>query len=65
MGTEIIELRPIAARLGLGSDLDAALAAVAHGNSALATERLAFLDRALASRPGAGTIVAQPRCGRG
>ena len=54
VGTEIIRLRRIAPRLGLGADLDAALAALAQGNSAIATARLARLDHRLAARPGAG-----------
>jgi uncharacterized membrane protein YccC len=54
VGSEIIQLRRRAPGLGLGSDLDAALAAMAHGNSALATARLARLDHLLAARPGAG-----------
>jgi uncharacterized membrane protein YccC len=55
VGTEIIQLRHIARRLDLGSELDVALAAVAAGNSAVTTTRLAVLDRVLASLPGAGT----------
>jgi uncharacterized membrane protein YccC len=55
VGTEIIQLRRIARRLDLGSELDVALAAVAEGNSAVATTRLAVLDRVLASLAGAGT----------
>jgi uncharacterized membrane protein YccC len=55
VGTEIIQLRRIARRLNLGSELDVALAAVAAGNSAGATTRLAVLDHVLASLPGAGT----------
>jgi hypothetical protein len=54
VGSEIIRLRQIAPRLGLGSDLDTALAALAQGNSAIATARLARLDRLLAARPGTG-----------
>jgi uncharacterized membrane protein YccC len=54
VGIEIIQLRRIARRLGLGSDLDAALEAVARGSSALATARLARLDHVLMSLPGAG-----------
>ena len=54
VGTEIIQLRRIAPRLGLGAELDAALAALAHGNSAVAIARLAQLDHLLAARPGAG-----------
>ena len=52
VGTEIIQLRHIARRLDLGSELDAALEAVARGDSAIATARLARLDEALAARPG-------------
>ena len=44
VGNGIIQLRHIASRLGLGSDLDAALEALAQGNSAIATARLARLD---------------------
>ena len=55
VGTEIIQLRRIARRLDLGSELDVALAAVAEGNSAVATTRLAVLDHVLASLAGAGT----------
>jgi uncharacterized membrane protein YccC len=53
VGTEIIRLRPIVRLLGLGADLDAALAALTRGNSALAGARLAGLDHALISLPGA------------
>jgi uncharacterized membrane protein YccC len=55
VGTEIIQLRRIARRLDLASELDVALAAVAAGNSAVATTRLTVLDHVLASLPGAGT----------
>src|SRR5438132_1432692 len=51
VGTEIIQLRRIARRLDPGSELDAALRAIAQGDSAIATARLARLDDALASRP--------------
>jgi uncharacterized membrane protein YccC len=54
VGSEIIRLRRIAPRLGLGADLDMALAALAHGDSSGATARLARLDHFLAARPGAG-----------
>ena len=53
VGSEIIRLRRISPRLGLGSDLDAALAALAQGHSAVATARLARLDHLLAACPGA------------
>jgi uncharacterized membrane protein YccC len=48
MGTEIIRLRPVAHGLGLGAELESAVAAIAEGNSALATTRLSRLDGALA-----------------
>jgi hypothetical protein len=48
LGTEIIRLRPIARSLGLGADLEDALAAVAEGRSATAIARLKLLDGALA-----------------
>lgn len=51
VGTEIIRLRAIAPRLGLGTDLDAALVALANGKNAIAAERLARLDDRLASLP--------------
>ncbi len=54
VGTEIIRLRHLADRFELGADLDKALDAVARGNSALAIERLAGVDRALAASPRAG-----------
>ena len=55
VGSEIIQLRRIAPKLGQGSDLDAALEALAQGNSAIATARLASLDDWLAARPEAGS----------
>jgi uncharacterized membrane protein YccC len=55
VGAEIIQLRRIAHRLGLGSDLDAALEALARGNSEIATARLSQLDDRLASLPDDGS----------
>jgi uncharacterized membrane protein YccC len=49
VGSEIINLRRIAPQLGLGAELDAALAALAQGHSAAATARFAELDRRLAA----------------
>jgi uncharacterized membrane protein YccC len=49
VGTEIIQLRDMASCLGLTSDVDAALATLAQGNSGIASEQLAQLDRRLAS----------------
>jgi uncharacterized membrane protein YccC len=48
VGTEIIRLRHIARRFGLGTDLDPALAALARGNTALAIVGLDRLDGVLA-----------------
>ena len=55
VGTEIIRLCRIVHRFGMGAMLDTALEAVAQGNNAMATGRLARLDQALAARSGAGT----------
>jgi uncharacterized membrane protein YccC len=52
VGTEIIQLRRIAHRMDLGSELDAALEALGRGDIVLATARLGRLDDALAARPG-------------
>ena len=49
VGSEIINLRRIARQLGLGAELDAALAALAQGHGAAATARFAGLDRRLAA----------------
>jgi hypothetical protein len=54
LGTEIIRLRPVAHRLGLGNDLETALAALAHGQNSTAIARLVRLDGTLAGRAGAG-----------
>jgi uncharacterized membrane protein YccC len=51
VGSEIINLRRIAPQLGFGPELDAALAALAEGDSAAANARLAALDRRLGSLP--------------
>jgi uncharacterized membrane protein YccC len=57
-GSEIAQLRRLCLLLGLGPDLDAALTAVAQGNSTTARAGLARLDRQLASLPEA---EAEPR----
>ena len=57
VGSEIIQLRHIAHRLGLGADLDPALVAVAQGNSGSAIAHLANLDAAVAARCGAGPLT--------
>ena len=46
--TEIIRLRPLACRFGLGADLESALAALVQGRSAIAVESLRHLDEAFA-----------------
>jgi uncharacterized membrane protein YccC len=57
VGTEIIRLRRIARRFEPHAELDAALDAVARGDSSVATKRLAQYDKRLAglpsTRPGA------------
>jgi len=53
VGSEIIQLRHAALRLGAISELDAALEAFAQGNSAVAFARLHQLDQRIASNPGA------------
>jgi uncharacterized membrane protein YccC len=57
VGSEIIQLRYIAQRLGLGGDLDPALAALAQGNSTIAIAHLACLDAALAARGDIGPLA--------
>jgi uncharacterized membrane protein YccC len=49
VGTEIVHLRRIAPRLGVVSELDSALEALARGNSVAATAGLTALDQRLAS----------------
>src|SRR5262249_32560384 len=65
VGTEIIQLRSIASSLGLGSDLGVALDALARGNGAIASARLALLDERLATFPGDGAQVPLALRGRG
>jgi uncharacterized membrane protein YccC len=52
VGSEILKLRRIARPLALGPELYAALAALAHGNTATARAWLAELDQRLSSLPG-------------
>jgi uncharacterized membrane protein YccC len=59
VGTEIIQLRRIARRMDLGSDLDAALDAVTSGDCGIATSCLARLDQVLAARPGVSALRAR------
>jgi Fusaric acid resistance protein family len=61
VGSEIIQLRDRARRLGLNAYLDPVLAAVARGDTANATVYLARFDEVLAagaaSEPGAQTVL--------
>jgi uncharacterized membrane protein YccC len=57
VGTEIINLRHTASRLAAAAQLDAALAAFARGNSALAIAQLRQLDRRLAAVRDAGPDI--------
>jgi len=59
VGTEIIQLRRIARRMDLGSELDAAVEALRRGDIALATAHLERLDDALAARLGAAALRAR------
>jgi len=52
VGADIIQLRQMAPSLGAAAELDAALEAVALGNTAIAIAELRQLDRRLASSPG-------------
>jgi uncharacterized membrane protein YccC len=61
VGAEIIHLRRIGRRLGLGTDVDGALEALARGNSRVTNARLAQLDQTLALRPGRARAVLRVR----
>jgi uncharacterized membrane protein YccC len=61
VGSKIIQLRHIASRLERDTALDSALDALAQGQCVIAVERLAAVDRALASRPGATPAVLRAR----
>jgi uncharacterized membrane protein YccC len=58
VGTEIIQLRHMAPRLGVAVELNATLAALAQGNSATAIAWLHQLDQRLASGPDHGPQAA-------
>jgi uncharacterized membrane protein YccC len=59
VGSEIVKLRRIVRRTDLGSELDAALAALRRGDVALAATRLNGLDDGLAARPGVAALRAR------
>ncbi len=61
VGSKIIQLRHIASRFAKDAALDAALEALAQGQSAIAVERLATVDQVLAARPGAAPAVLRAR----
>jgi uncharacterized membrane protein YccC len=65
VGIDVIQLSRIAQRLGLGAELDTALAALAQGKSTIATSRLAALDHSLApppdAKPSADDLTMQAR----
>jgi uncharacterized membrane protein YccC len=59
VGTEIIQLRRIAHRMDLGSELDVALEALGRGDISLATARLGRLDDTLVARTGTAALRAR------
>ncbi len=59
VGTEIIQLRRIAHRMDLASEVEAALEPLARGAIAIATTRLARLDEMLAARPDIAALRAR------
>jgi uncharacterized membrane protein YccC len=62
VGTEIVQLRRMAPRLGVAAQLDAALEALAQGNGAIAIAKLGQLDQHLASAAdGAAEIALRAR----
>jgi hypothetical protein len=61
LGSKIIQLRHIAARLELDASLDGALEALAEGESAIAVERLASVDQMLAARSDAHPAALRAR----
>jgi uncharacterized membrane protein YccC len=64
LGTEIVQLRRVAQRLGVAAQLDAAFGALAQGNGAIAIARLRQLYHDLASAPdgAAETAIALRAC---
>ncbi len=61
VGSKIIQLRHFASRVELDATLDDAFDALAQGQSAIAVERLAAVDQALASRLGATPAALRAR----
>lgn len=61
VGSEIIRLRPAALRLGVGADLEHALASLAEGKCSTAIARLTRLDAALAGNKCAKREVVRAR----
>ncbi|MBV9687444.1 MAG: FUSC family protein, partial [Alphaproteobacteria bacterium] len=58
-GTEVIQLRRITRRVGLGSELDAALDALQQGDITAVISGLEALDNKLAARPGTAALRAR------
>ena len=54
VGSEIVQLRDRARRLGLSADLEPALVAMAQGDTATTTSQLTRLDAALAAHTATG-----------
>jgi fusaric acid resistance family protein len=61
VGSEIIRLRPLALRLGVGTEFEHALAALAQGKSSTAIARLTRLDAVLAGNECAEREVVRAR----
>jgi uncharacterized membrane protein YccC len=59
VGAKTIRLRHLCHRFSLSPDLEAALQAVARGDGATATAKLAAVDAALTSRPGEAALRAR------
>jgi uncharacterized membrane protein YccC len=58
-GTKIVQLRHLGRRFDLSPSLDAALHAVAHGDCAGATAKLADVEMALTAQPGEAALRAR------
>jgi uncharacterized membrane protein YccC len=65
VGSDIIQLRRAAPRLGVISELDTAIDAFTQGHSAVAIARLHQLDQRIASNPGPAPEPAIALCARG
>jgi hypothetical protein len=59
VGSEVIRVRPICRGFDFGSQLDAALEAMARGDGPMTLAHLARLDEALAARPDVAALRAR------